>query len=225
MFNSVSFTAFTSQQIPNQNLIDSNGDGMCRQPNNGAWDKSADNCSSLTKRPSKSPTESPTSSPSKSPSKGPSLSPVSEGCFPLAKKVKVQSLTGLPIQMIELQVISKGSNVAIGKDATQSSTFKDKVASKAVDGKMNSFSHTGSDNCGGWWQIDLGDSFTIESIKILNRWCSNPSDSIGCLCRLSQAAISLFSHDGKWVNAAFNGDTCKLLEVNHEFKASPEYCV
>jgi hypothetical protein len=80
--------------------------------------------------------------------------------------------------MFELQVILKGSNVAIGKDATQSSTFKDKAmyyASKAVDGNMNSFLHTGSDNCGGWWEIDLGDSFTIESIKILNMSLSSIS--------------------------------------------------
>jgi hypothetical protein len=90
--------------------------------------------------------------------------------------------------MIELQVISKGSNVAIGKDATRSLTFKDKAmyyASKTVDGNINSFWHTGSDNCGVWWEIDLGDSFTIESIKILNSWCRDPNDSIGCLhyCR------------------------------------------
>jgi hypothetical protein len=65
--------------------------------------------------------------PTSSPSQGPSSSPVSEGCFPLAKKVKVQSLTGVPLQMFEVQVISSGSNVAIDKDATQSSDFKGKA--------------------------------------------------------------------------------------------------
>jgi hypothetical protein len=129
--------------------------------------------------------------------------------------------------MFEFQVILMGSNVAIGKDATQSSTFKDKAmfdASKAVDDNMNSFSHTGSDNCGGWWEIELGESFTIESIKIFNRWCRNPNDSVGCLCRLSQAAISLFNNHGKWVNAVFAGNTCGVLEVERVFEASSEHC-
>jgi hypothetical protein len=61
-----------------------------------------------------------TFSPSKSPSKSPSSSPVSEGYFPNARKIKVQSLTGVLIQMFELQVISTGVNVAIDKDTTLS---------------------------------------------------------------------------------------------------------
>jgi ribosomal protein L27 len=72
----------------------------------------------------------------------------------------VQSLTGILIQMFEVQVISSGLNVAIGKDATQSSDFKGKVmfaASKAVDDNKNSFLHTGSSECGVWWEVDLGD--------------------------------------------------------------------
>jgi hypothetical protein len=46
------------------------------------------------------------------------------------------------------EVISKGSNVAIGIDATQSSDFKGKstfAASKAVDDNQNSFSHMGQE--------------------------------------------------------------------------------
>jgi hypothetical protein len=169
------------------------------QPSEG-WDKSADiTC----------PTNSPSS------------------CFPKASKVKLQSLTGVPIQMFEVQVISTGLNVAIGKDATQSSDFKGKAmfaASKAVDDNKNSFSHTGRSECGIWWEVDLGDSFPIESIKILNRWCQAKEDPFGCLCKLSHTVISLLDDDGKWVDGALTGNTCGVLEVERVFEASSEHC-
>jgi hypothetical protein len=129
--------------------------------------------------------------------------------------------------MFEVQVISSGSNVAIGKVATQSSDFKGKAmfaASKAVDDNKNSFSHTDRSECGVWWEVNLGDLFIIESIKILNRWCENESDENGCMCRLSHAAISLLDDDGNWVDAALTGNTCGDPEVDHVFDASSDYC-
>jgi hypothetical protein len=129
--------------------------------------------------------------------------------------------------MFEVQVISMGSNVAAGKRATQSSDFKGKAmfaASKAVDDKENTFSHTGRSECGVWWEVDLEDSSPIESIKILNRWCENESDENGCMCRLSQAAISLLDDDGNWIDAVLTGNTCGELKVGHVFEPSPNYC-
>jgi hypothetical protein len=130
--------------------------------------------------------------------------------------------------MFELQVISRGLNVAIGKDASQSSDFKGKAmfaASKAVDDNESSFSHTGRSGCGVWWEVDLGESYPVESIKILNRWCQAKEDPTGCLCKLSHAAISLLDDDGKWLDATLTGNTCDTLEVEHEFEASPVHCV
>jgi hypothetical protein len=129
--------------------------------------------------------------------------------------------------MFEVQVFSLGSNVAIGKDATQSSDFKGKAmfaASKAVDDNKNSFSHTGRSECGVWWEVDLRASFPVESIKILNRWCENESDENGCMCRLSYSAVSLLDEGGKWVDGALNGNTCGDPEVDHVFDVSPHYC-
>jgi hypothetical protein len=40
----------------------------------------------------------------------------------------------------------------------------------------------------------LHESFPIESVKIINRWCINPSDSRKCLCRLSNAGSGLEFH-------------------------------
>ena len=125
--------------------------------------------------------------------------------------------------MFELQVFSGGVNVAKGKPAKQSSTFKAFHASRAVDGNSNSFSHT-NEKCGySWWEIDLGASMTIESVTIMNRWCKNPSDPEGCLCHLSHAVLSIF--DGKnFVAAADVGDTCGKLELEFDFSTASSTC-
>ena len=64
-------------------------------------------------------------------------------------------------------------NLALGKPATQSSTYNNKpsdFASMAVDGNYNSFTHT---ECNKgyrqWWRVDLEDVFTISSIVVGNR--------------------------------------------------------
>jgi hypothetical protein len=129
--------------------------------------------------------------------------------------------------MFEVQVISMGSNVAVGKRATQVNNLKGKAmfaASKAVDNKENTFLHTGRSESAVWWEVDLGASFPIESIKILNRWCQDKNDPGGCLCKLSYSVIFLIDDDGKWVDAALNGNTCGVLKVKHEFEPSPNYC-
>jgi hypothetical protein len=99
------------------------------------------------------------------------------------------------------------------------------AASKATDNNENSFSQTGRSECGVWWEVDLGDSFPIESVKILNRWCHDQNDFTGCLCKLSYAAVFLMDNDGKWVvDPVLNGNTCGDLEVKHVFGASSDYC-
>jgi hypothetical protein len=62
-----------------------------------------------------------------------------------ANKVKIQAATKWPIQVFEVFVVSEGSNVAVGKSATQGSTHNNKPwmsASKAIDGNNSTFSHT-----------------------------------------------------------------------------------
>ncbi len=66
-------------------------------------------------------------------------------------------------------------NVAQGKPATQASTFETAVASRAVDGNTNgdyragSVSHTNSAAANDWWQVDLGASYTLDSLQLWNR--------------------------------------------------------
>ncbi len=66
-------------------------------------------------------------------------------------------------------------NVALNKVATQSSVSQGGVASRAVDGNTNgvfydqfSVAHTSWEN-ESWWEVDLGETYDIESINIWNR--------------------------------------------------------
>uniref|UniRef100_A0A669B832 Fucolectin tachylectin-4 pentraxin-1 domain-containing protein n=1 Tax=Oreochromis niloticus TaxID=8128 RepID=A0A669B832_ORENI len=61
------------------------------------------------------------------------------------------------------------------RKATQSSTLSFATASKAIDGRRNSFysdgfcSHTAEDETDPWWRVDLQRSFTITAVKVTNR--------------------------------------------------------
>lgn len=119
--------------------------------------------------------------------------------------------------MFEVEIYSAGVNVAEGKTAMQSSTLGTSVASNAVDGKNGTFSHTTNISEYSWWKVDLGESFPIDSLRVLNRWCSDPSDPNGCLCRLSHVVVSLFDEQGQWVATASMGDTCNKFEWTLNF--------
>nr|XP_023009812.1 uncharacterized protein LOC101464769 [Maylandia zebra] len=66
-------------------------------------------------------------------------------------------------------------NLALKGEATQSSTLSFAAASKAIDGRRNSFytngfcSHTAEDETDPWWRVDLQHSFTITTVKVTNR--------------------------------------------------------
>ncbi|XP_039465888.1 uncharacterized protein LOC116319483 [Oreochromis aureus] len=66
-------------------------------------------------------------------------------------------------------------NVALKGEATQSSTLSVATASKAIDGRRNSFysngfcSHTAEDKTNPWWRVDLQRSFTVTAVKVTNR--------------------------------------------------------
>ena len=107
--------------------------------------------------------------------------------------------------------MSNGENVAQGKSASQSATLKHFVASRAVDGKSWSFSHTRGKNP--WIEIDLKGLYPISSVEIANRWCRNPSDQKKCLCRLSDAKVSLIDGKGDAIVTKSIGDTCDELNI------------
>jgi hypothetical protein len=78
-------------------------------------------------------------------------------------------------RLVEIEALSNitGANLALGKPATQSSTLYTSAAA-AVDGNTNgnfanaSVTHT-SNTFQPWWQVDLGASQSLQTIRLWNR--------------------------------------------------------
>ena len=94
------------------------------------------------------------------------------------------------LALAEVQVFSKGDNVALRGKASQSSTDYAGDAKRAIDGKTDgnftkgkSVSHTGKDK-EPWWEVDLGGEGEIENVVIWNR-----TDGVGN--RLANFHVSL----------------------------------
>ena len=90
-------------------------------------------------------------------------------------------------------------NLALGKDATQACDFLNApslVASRAVDGKLNTAFHTG-DECKDqpWWSVDLGAIKEIQQIKIYNRLIRGACQKENCQDRLRNFYIRLYESD------------------------------
>ncbi len=117
--------------------------------------------------------------------------------------------------MFEVQVSSLGKNIAAGRPSTQSSTHNNFFANLAVDSNLNTFSHTKVATSGSpvWWQVDLGNELPMQSVTVLNRWCGSSADPNGCLCRLSNATLSLINSQGVIVGTQTTGNTCGKREV------------
>ena len=136
-------------------------------------------------------------------------------CSPTAVKVKVQSTTGAPLTIRELRIFSDSINVAIGKNATQSSDLDGTTdASKAVDGRWGTYSSTG-EGCVKWLEVDLNEPVPIDKVLIVNRKCS---DNPACGCQLSYAIVSLLDSNGDWVASKITQDTCNKGWVGFRFK-------
>ena len=100
------------------------------------------------------------------------------------------------LALAEVQVFSKGENIAVRGKASQSSTDFGGVAQRAIDGNTNgnfakgkSISHTGRDK-DPWWEVDLGAEAEIENIVIWNR-----TDGVGK--RLANFQVELLDADRK----------------------------
>jgi hypothetical protein len=146
----------------------------------------------------------------------------SDTCSPSnVRSIRIKSTTGEPIQMFELQAFTtSGLEVATGKVTTQSLTFKDDNvkfgASNAVDGNNSTFCHT--NDASSSWEVDLGGDYGISYTSIQNRWCGGTSDNSNCLCRLTNAELSLLDVEGEVVSSVTVGNTCGTLTVRNDFE-------
>ena len=136
----------------------------------------------------------------------------------IASSVKVDHRSGQNIAMMEVQVLSSGIDVARGMSANQSSTFKNFGPKLAIDGNVNTFSHTNVTSSGrtAWWEVQLGNEFPIESVRVMNRPCGGSNDPHGCFCRLSLATLFLLDKNGVVVATQSFGDTCGKQEIFFE---------
>ncbi|XP_078665528.1 uncharacterized protein LOC144907954 [Branchiostoma floridae x Branchiostoma belcheri] len=75
-------------------------------------------------------------------------------------------------QIEHAATLCTGNSIALGKPATQSSDYGDHaLAARAVDGytgPINQCTHTQL-NFEPWWKLDLGGSYIIERVRLLNR--------------------------------------------------------
>ena len=89
-------------------------------------------------------------------------------------------------------------DLALNQPATQASVFDGKAASLAVDGNKNrdfsqgSCIHTNSQK-DPWWRVDLGASFPVAEVVIVNRFCPSSSpcgnDMVAFEIRIGKAII------------------------------------
>ena len=124
--------------------------------------------------------------------------------------------------MFEVEILSSSSNVAVGKNASQSTNLSDtkRLAEDAVDGDNSTFSHTKSENAS-WWQVDIEQTEIIQTVQIVNRFCGDTTDTLNCTCRLSHANLEIYDGSGSTTPLASRalGDTCGKLTVVEAFES------
>ena len=146
----------------------------------------------------------------------------------------MQSSTGEPIQVFEVQVFNT-SCVNIAKTATQSSTYKEYVASYAVDRDNTTYSHTATASrsrkasqlpANDWLEIDLEENVQVCSIGIQNRWCKNENDSRKCLCKLSGVSLVLINELGSVIpdTPVSLNNTCDQSNIKIHFDNNAAFC-
>jgi len=87
-------------------------------------------------------------------------------------KVDIRAIDPTCPSWVKLQSVTYGTpfpNIALGKPASQSSSYGNSDAGSAVDGIEQTYTHTLCELRGEWWKVDLGDVYTISSLKIVNR--------------------------------------------------------
>jgi hypothetical protein len=119
-------------------------------------------------------------------------------CLPNVQKVRLQHIGAADLlQGFELQVTASGVNVAERKTVIKSDVS---------------------------WEVDLKDTFPVDSVSVLNSWCNESPDPEKCLCSLTGATLLLIDGSGEEIASALAGDTCGQETVEFVFDAWPEFC-
>ena len=133
---------------------------------------------------------------------------------PNARYVRVELPgKGKTLTLAEVEVISKGKNIAKSGKATQSSLGAGGVPERAIDGNKNPSynsggqTHTSEGKANPWWELDLGRTQAIDKVSIWNR-------GDGLEERLSNFTITLLDSNRK---AVFKKDGLAAPKVSVDF--------
>ena len=133
---------------------------------------------------------------------------------PNARYVRVELPgKGKTLTLAEVEVISKGKNIAKSGKATQSSLGAGGVPERAIDGNKNPSytkggqTHTSEGKANPWWELDLGKPQAIDKISIWNR-------GDGLDGRLANFTIVLLDANRK---AVFKKDSLAAPKVSVDF--------
>lgn len=100
------------------------------------------------------------------------------------------------LALVEVEVLSRGKNVALGGKASQSSTGWNLPASNAIDNNKDtySFSKDPEGERNPWWEVDLGDTKVIDKVVLWNHmgWLDRGH-------RLSHARVQILDENRKTV--------------------------
>jgi putative membrane-bound dehydrogenase-like protein len=117
------------------------------------------------------------------------------------------------LTLAEVEVVSGGKNVAPNGKATQSSTNGDAAASRAIDGNKDSDygkkGQTHTSNAGTtrpWWELDLGQTVSVEKVGIWNRK--------GFEGRLDGFTLTLLDADRKAVSHTTGVAAGEVLQID-----------
>jgi hypothetical protein len=66
--------------------------------------------------------------------------------------------------------------------------------------------------------VQLNEAVEVEELVILNRYCQEVPDSLGCLCRLSEARITLYNNNVQVATRQL-GNTWGELAVSESFSS------
>eukprot|EP00956_Cyclotella_meneghiniana_P040027 scaffold185002_cov36-Cyclotella_meneghiniana.AAC.3 len=146
-----------------------------------------------------------------------------ESCFPSARKVKLHGLLNSLeiIQDFEFHVTSFGVNVADGKVVSKP-FVTDKIFEASTEVGRD-LSTTSSIKGSFGLEVDLGESYPIDSVVIVGRSCM---DDLNCLCKLNGVTLSIIGDSGEEVTSMNIGnDACGKSMLEYVFDMAPEFCL
>jgi hypothetical protein len=115
----------------------------------------------------------------------PTSSPVTieldaRSCSGAIELVKVEGTTTTYIHLLEFQVMSGGTNVALKQATSQSTTLSSFAASRVGDGSNTTFSHS-NQGPAQWFEVDLVDKGCPSDTGLPRKQPTKVRDYVTCL--------------------------------------------